>query len=104
MSSTPTYLLNFLLYSRNCTFRYYTVPPEQPICHLSAEIVTQMAKEFDIESFAAEERMMLDNVEAANKESAKEPVLFDSTGPVTSIMEVEIQKDAVSRRLFHPMF
>ncbi|XP_046828440.1 guanine nucleotide-binding protein-like 3 homolog [Vespa crabro] len=74
--------------------RYYTVPPEQPICHLSAEIVSKMAKEFDIESFAAEERMMLDNVEAASKESIKEPVLFDSTGPVTSVMEVEIQKDA----------
>ncbi|KAF7382023.1 hypothetical protein HZH66_013455 [Vespula vulgaris] len=74
--------------------RYYTVPPEQPICHLSAEIVGQMAKEFDIESFAAEERMMLDNVEAANRDDIKEPVLFDSTGPVTSVMEVEIQKDA----------
>ncbi|KAL2713456.1 guanine nucleotide-binding protein-like 3 [Vespula squamosa] len=74
--------------------RYYTVPPEQPVCHLSAEIVSQMAKEFDIESFAAEERMMLDNVEAANADSVKEPVLFDSTGPVTSVMEVEVQKDA----------
>ncbi|XP_015182839.1 PREDICTED: guanine nucleotide-binding protein-like 3 homolog [Polistes dominula] len=73
--------------------RYYTEPPEEPLCHVSAEIVSQMAKEFDIESFAAEERMMLDNVEAANKDITAEPVLFDSTGPVTSLMEVEIEKD-----------
>lgn len=73
--------------------RYYTEPPEEPLCHLSAEIVSQMAKEFDIESFAAEERMMLDDVEAANKDITVEPVLFDSTGPVTSVMEVEIEKD-----------
>lgn len=74
--------------------RYYTVPPEEPACHLSAEIVTQMAKEFDIDSFAAEERMMLDNFEAENKNSTNEPLLFDSTGPITSAMEVELQKDA----------
>ncbi|KAI4500450.1 hypothetical protein M0802_004412 [Mischocyttarus mexicanus] len=73
--------------------RYYTEPPEQPLCHLSAEIVSQMAKEFDIESFATEERMMLDNVETVNKNITVEPVLFESTGPVTSIMEVEIEKD-----------
>lgn len=76
--------------------RYYTVPPEEPACHLSAEIVSEMAKEFDIESFAAEERMMLDNFEAesTNKDATKEPVLFDSTGPITSAMEVELQKEA----------
>lgn len=55
-----------------------------------------MAKEFDIESFAAEERMMLDNfaTNSANN-SATDPVLINSTGPVTAAMEIEIQKEAV---------
>ncbi|XP_054001045.1 guanine nucleotide-binding protein-like 3 homolog [Hylaeus anthracinus] len=75
--------------------RYYTVPPEQPICHISAEIVSQINKEFDIESFVAEEKMMLDTFE---EESAKKPtvnsLLIESTGPVTSAMEIETQKEA----------
>lgn len=75
--------------------RYYTVPPEQPVCHISAEIVSQMAKEFDIESFAAEERMMLDNLatEGANNPIITDPLLVDSSGPVTAAMEVEMQKE-----------
>ncbi|KMQ92228.1 guanine nucleotide-binding 3-like protein [Lasius niger] len=72
--------------------RYYTVPPEQPVCHISAEIVSQIAKEFDIESFAAEEKMMLDNFTTDNSTIA-DPVLIDSSGPVTAAMEVEIQKE-----------
>lgn len=56
-----------------------------------------MAKEFDIESFAAEERMMLDNfaMDAANN-STTDPVLINSTGPVTMAMEIEMQKETVS--------
>ncbi|XP_011877644.1 PREDICTED: guanine nucleotide-binding protein-like 3 homolog [Vollenhovia emeryi] len=74
--------------------RYYTVPPEQSVCHISAEIVSQMAKEFDIESFAAEERMMLDNfaADSANNPTI-DPVLINSTGPVTAAMEIEMQKE-----------
>ncbi|XP_077266191.1 nucleostemin 1 isoform X2 [Temnothorax americanus] len=74
--------------------RYYTVPPEQSVCHISAEIVSQMAKEFDIESFAAEERMMLDNfaTDSANNPTT-DPVLINSTGPVTAAMEIEMQKE-----------
>ncbi|XP_018343334.1 PREDICTED: guanine nucleotide-binding protein-like 3 homolog [Trachymyrmex septentrionalis] len=75
--------------------RYYTVPPEQPVCHVSAEIVNQVAKEFDIESFAAEERMMLDNFTTnSTNNSITDPVLINSTGPVTTAMEIEIQKEA----------
>ncbi|XP_012539890.2 guanine nucleotide-binding protein-like 3 homolog [Monomorium pharaonis] len=70
--------------------RYYTVPPEQPVTHISAEIVSQMAKEFDIESFAVEEKMMLDKFET---DSANDAVLIDSTGPVTAAMEIEMQKE-----------
>ncbi|GAB1862097.1 Guanine nucleotide-binding protein-like 3-like protein [Camponotus japonicus] len=74
--------------------RYYTVPPEQPVCHISAEIVSQVAKEFDIESFAAEEKMMLDNftTNSTNNSTIADPVLIDSSRPVTA-MEVEIQQE-----------
>lgn len=58
-----------------------------------------MAKEFDIESFVVEERMMLDNFAT---DSASNPitnsVLINSTGPVTAAMEIEIQKEAVRRK------
>ncbi|XP_070153322.1 guanine nucleotide-binding protein-like 3 homolog [Polyergus mexicanus] len=76
--------------------RYYTVPPEQPICHISAEIVSQIAKEFDIENFAAEEKMMLDNftTDSTNNPTIVDPVLIDSSGPVTAAMEIEIQKES----------
>jgi len=55
-----------------------------------------MAKEFDIESFAVEERMMLDNfaMDSASNPPT-DPVLIDSTGPVTAAMEIEMQKEAV---------
>ncbi|XP_011260911.1 guanine nucleotide-binding protein-like 3 homolog [Camponotus floridanus] len=73
--------------------RYYTVPPEQPVCHISAEIVSQVAKEFDIESFAAEEKMMLDNfTNSTNNSTITDPVLIDSSKSVTA-MEVEIQQE-----------
>ncbi|XP_066593562.1 guanine nucleotide-binding protein-like 3 homolog [Prorops nasuta] len=76
--------------------RYYTVPPEQPIVHLSAEIVSQMAKEFDINSFAAEEKMMLDNFEdvKASDGTSQEATMIDSSGPVVSTMEIELEKEA----------
>lgn len=53
-----------------------------------------MAKEFDIESFAAEERMMLDNF-TTDSANSTDPVLINSTGPVTSAMEIEMQKETV---------
>ncbi|XP_011174918.1 guanine nucleotide-binding protein-like 3 homolog [Solenopsis invicta] len=74
--------------------RYYTVPPEQSVTHVSAEIVSQMAKEFDIENFVAEEKMMLDNLETDVASNPIDPVLINSTGPVTAAMKIEIQKEA----------
>ncbi|KZC08771.1 PREDICTED: guanine nucleotide-binding protein-like 3 homolog [Dufourea novaeangliae] len=74
--------------------RYYTVPPEQPTSQISAEIVSQMSKEFDIESFAAEEKMMLDTFEEETaKKSKLDPLLIETTGPVLSAMEVEKEKE-----------
>lgn len=73
------------------------MPPEQPVCHISAEIVNQVAKEFDIESFAVEERMMLDKfTDSTNNPAITDPVLIDSLEPVTAIMEAEIEKELVS--------
>lgn len=75
--------------------RYYTVPPEAAPCQLSAEIVTNVAKEFDIENFAATEKMMLDDVEAAAAKfnlNVVDPLLIDSTGPVQCAMDVDKNK------------
>ncbi|XP_078050568.1 nucleostemin 1 [Augochlora pura] len=73
--------------------RYYTVPPEQPVCHISAEIVSQVSKEFEIENFAAEEKMMLDTYEEQAANASKlDPVVIESTGPVVSRVEIETQK------------
>lgn len=55
-----------------------------------------MVKEFDIESFAVEEKMMLDNFATDSASNpTTDPVLIDSTGPVTAAMEIEMQKEAV---------
>ncbi|XP_076686720.1 nucleostemin 1 [Andrena cerasifolii] len=74
--------------------RYYTVPPEQSNCHVSAEIVTQMNKEFDIESFAAQEKMMLDTFEESVEKLPTDSTLIESSGPVTSVIEFQKQNEA----------
>lgn len=49
-----------------------------------------MAKEFDINSFAEEEKMMLDGFETdAVKPGAINPLIIDSSGPVEATMEVD---------------
>lgn len=75
--------------------RYYTVPPEEAACQVSAEIVTKIAEEFNIENFEATEKMMLDDVEAAAAKfnlNVVDPLLIDSTGPVESAMDVDAKK------------
>lgn len=74
--------------------RYYTVPPEQPVYHVSAEIISQMSKEFDIESVVTQEKMMLDTFEqeSANKPIV-DPLLIESAGPVTAAMDIDAQKE-----------
>ncbi|KAJ8687512.1 hypothetical protein QAD02_023306 [Eretmocerus hayati] len=68
--------------------RYYTVPPEDSSCHVSASIVNASMKEFDLENFAAEEKMLLDGIAAeGNAESLNEPLKMDSTGPVSAMTE-----------------
>jgi nuclear GTP-binding protein len=66
------------------------------VCHISSEIVNEVSKEFDIESFATEEKMMLDNfVTESTSNPVLDPVLVDSTGPVTAI-KMKKRKDTVS--------
>ena len=74
--------------------RYYTVPPEEVACQVSAEIIKTTGTEFDIENFEATEKMMLDEVEAAAKKFTVhvEPLLIDSTGPVDSAMDIDMKK------------
>jgi len=65
------------------------------MCHISSEIVNEVTKEFDIESFATEEKMMLDNfVTESTSNQILNPVLVDSTGPVTAI-KLKRRKDTV---------
>ncbi|XP_051172196.1 guanine nucleotide-binding protein-like 3 homolog [Leptopilina boulardi] len=73
--------------------RYYTVPPEEPVCQLSAEIVTQMAKEFDINSIAEEEKMLLDGFETDAAKTGAVNLIIDSSGPVEASMEVDEKKE-----------
>lgn len=68
------------------------------MCHISSKIVSEVAKEFDIESFAAEERMMLDNFVTESTSSANPLLVIESTGPVTA-MEIEIRKEAVRTQI-----
>ncbi|XP_015116216.1 guanine nucleotide-binding protein-like 3 homolog [Diachasma alloeum] len=74
--------------------RYYTVPPELPSGQVSASIITKDCEEFDIEKFASEEKMMLDNVteDASTRIPVIDPLIIDSTGPVDSAMEIEVKK------------
>lgn len=54
-----------------------------------------MSKEFDINSFAEEEKMMLDGFEAEASKAGSDPLIIDSSGPVEASMEVDVQKETV---------
>jgi len=64
------------------------------VSHISSEIVNEIAKEFDIENFATEEKMMLDNIVTESNDPVLDPMLIDSTGPVTAI-KIKKRKDTV---------
>ncbi|XP_001602042.1 guanine nucleotide-binding protein-like 3 homolog [Nasonia vitripennis] len=74
--------------------RYYTVPPEDKNTHVSASILTSSMKEFDIESFAAEEKMVLDSLASDSSKSVLDPLEISSTGPVESTMDVEGENES----------
>lgn len=53
-----------------------------------------MAEEFNIENFAAEEKMVLDNI-TTNSTNNADSVLIDSSQPATAAMEIEMEKGTV---------
>lgn len=63
---------------------------------MSASIVNPAVAEFDIESFAAEEKMLLDGIEAdKSSKSELSPLQVDSTGPVAALMDTEGENEPV---------
>lgn len=67
--------------------RYYTVPPEdkESDVHLGAKIITEVGKEFDIDSFETMEAETLTRLEAKNKQIIS--LVVESSGPVTLLEE-----------------
>ncbi|CAG9828930.1 unnamed protein product [Diabrotica balteata] len=78
----------------NGKIKYYTVPPEEPQnnVHISAAIVTEVAKEFDLDSFETMETDILNKIEKESDTKSKAFVL-ESLGPVDSIEDMEEEAD-----------
>ncbi|EFA10479.1 guanine nucleotide-binding protein-like 3 homolog [Tribolium castaneum] len=80
--------------------KYYTVPPEdEGQVHVSSAIVTEVAKEFDLDSL---ETMEVDTLDQIEKEGAsKGAFVLDSLGPVESVeeMETESKSDLLSDKI-----
>ncbi|XP_028134415.1 guanine nucleotide-binding protein-like 3 homolog [Diabrotica virgifera virgifera] len=74
----------------NGKIKYYTVPPEEPQnnVHISASIVTEVAKEFDLDSFESMETDILNKIEKESDTKTKAFVL-ESLGPVDSVEDME---------------
>ncbi|KAG5897472.1 hypothetical protein JTB14_031098 [Gonioctena quinquepunctata] len=74
----------------NGKIKYHTLPPEEKAedVHISAAIVSEAAKEFDLDSFETMETDVLNKIE---KESGPKTNVFvlDSLGPVDSLEEME---------------
>lgn len=64
---------------------YYTHPPEQTETHVSSEIVTQMGKEFDIDSLLSDQQKIIDSLE----QTSTKHMLVESMGPANVIMTAE---------------
>ncbi|XP_018576032.1 guanine nucleotide-binding protein-like 3 homolog [Anoplophora glabripennis] len=74
----------------NGKIKYYTLPPEENEndVHISSSIVTEVAKEFDLDSFESMETEILNKIgkEADPKTNS---FVLDSLGPVESVEEME---------------
>ncbi|XP_062593565.1 guanine nucleotide-binding protein-like 3 homolog, partial [Saccostrea cucullata] len=68
---------------------YYTHPPEKQTTHISASIVQEMSKEFNIDEILQEENSILEGL--APKTSAH--ILVDSLGPAKMVTSEEEIKD-----------
>lgn len=79
------------------------MPPEDTSCHVSANLVNPMTAEFDLENFAAEEKMMLDEI-ASESQKELSPVKIQSTGPVEAVMDVEDESKTVNFSIITAFF
>ncbi|KAL4227166.1 Guanine nucleotide-binding protein-like 3 [Mactra antiquata] len=72
---------------------YYTHPPERRETHVSSEIVTQMGKEFDIDSLLSDQQKVIDTLQKASTKH----MLVESMGPAKVIMDSDdIGKDVMN--------
>nr|CAH7755874.1 unnamed protein product [Callosobruchus chinensis] len=71
----------------NGKIKYYTVPPEGSDNLISAKVVSEVGKEFDIDSFEAMETDVLSKIEKESDE--KNAFVLDSLGTVDAIEEME---------------
>ncbi|XP_056634634.1 guanine nucleotide-binding protein-like 3 homolog [Diorhabda sublineata] len=82
----------------NGKIKYYTLPPEEPQkdVHISASIVNEIAKEFDLDSFETMETDVLNKIEKESDSKTK-AFLLESLGPVDSIEDPveEMEEDVV---------
>ncbi|CAH1102580.1 unnamed protein product [Psylliodes chrysocephalus] len=80
--------------------KYYTLPPEEneKDVHISSAIVSEAAKEFDLDSFEAMETEDLKKIQKEAESKTKTAFIVDSLGPVDSLEEEqeEMEEDAVN--------
>ncbi|KAG1652807.1 Guanine nucleotide-binding protein-like 3 [Nymphon striatum] len=68
--------------------KYYTHPPEnnEKASHVSAKVVSEMSKEFDIEALLSEEKESLKDLKFVNEVEA---MVLESSGPTDGVEEEE---------------
>lgn len=73
--------------------KYYTIPPEDDSnsVHISASIVSEIAKEFDLGDFESMESQMLNDIET-NAEKTNKPFVLESMGQVVAEEKMEEDK------------
>ncbi|KAF2905753.1 hypothetical protein ILUMI_00430 [Ignelater luminosus] len=72
--------------------KYYTVPPEEDDAniHISSAIVSEIAKEFDLDKFETMETEVLDKISPGTDGNG---IVIDSFGPVTEVKDMEEDMD-----------
>ncbi|CAH1156217.1 unnamed protein product [Phaedon cochleariae] len=85
----------------NGKIKYYTLPPEEDLTnvHISSAIVTEIAKEFDLDNFESMETEVLNKIEkeSGSKDNA---FLLDSLGPVEEMEEDTVEdKQLLSKKI-----
>lgn len=70
--------------------KYYTVPPEvdESTVHISSEIVTSIAKEFNLDEFESIENEVLNKIERECG-TVKNAFVIESSGPIETVEQME---------------